>query len=230
MSSRDAPATFSTKVNLVMVPVVVRDSKGKAVGTLRKEDFQLFDKGKPQVISKFSVEKAGETRIPAEVASDDATLENAAPASAAKPPAPIAQRFVVYLFDDVHTSTPDLMQSRDAADRHLSETLDATTRAAIFTTSGQGNVDFTDDRVKLHEALMKLMARPTMMQGVSDCPELSYYMADRIRNQNDQTALQAGAQEVQATCDPPPPIPPGATAAAVQQLLAKAEQNAENVP
>ncbi|HMD50110.1 MAG TPA: hypothetical protein VKG79_13470, partial [Bryobacteraceae bacterium] len=34
MSSHDAPATFTTKVNLVMVPVVVRDSKGKAIGTL----------------------------------------------------------------------------------------------------------------------------------------------------------------------------------------------------
>ena len=54
MSSRDTPATFSTKVNLVMVPVVVRDAKGKAIGTLQKEDFQLFDKGKPQVISRFS--------------------------------------------------------------------------------------------------------------------------------------------------------------------------------
>ena len=51
-----------------MVPVVVRDGKGKAIGTLQKEDFQLFDKGKPQVISKFSIEKAGESVIPAEVA------------------------------------------------------------------------------------------------------------------------------------------------------------------
>src|ERR1700721_2197332 len=66
MSSHDAPATFSTKVNLVMVPVVVRDAKGKAIGTLQKEDFQLFDKGKPQVISKFSVEKAGGGGIRAE--------------------------------------------------------------------------------------------------------------------------------------------------------------------
>ena len=104
MSSHDAPATFSTKVNLVMVPVVVRDAKGKAIGTLQKEDFQLFDKGKPQVISKFSVEKAGEAVIPAEVATDDAAIENAAGATAAaKAPAPIAQRFVIYLFDDVHT-------------------------------------------------------------------------------------------------------------------------------
>src|ERR1700734_553222 len=98
LTTHDAPATFSTKVNLVMVPVVVRDGKGKAIGTLQKEDFQLFDKGKPQVISRFSVEKAGEARIPAEAATDDATLESAAGATAtAKTPALIAQRFVIYL-------------------------------------------------------------------------------------------------------------------------------------
>jgi VWFA-related protein len=211
MTSRDAPATFSTKVNLVMVPVVVRDSKGKAIGTLRKEDFQLFDKGKPQVISKFSVEKAGETRIPADVATDDAALENAAP----RTPSPIAQRFVVYLFDDVHTRTSDLVQARDAADRHLSESLDGTTRAAIFTTSGQGNLDFTDDRAKLHEALMKLMWRPTMGAPGTECPDISYYMADLIQNKNDTMALLAAAQEVLATCDPPTP---GETAQQAEQM------------
>src|SRR5580658_4891251 len=58
MASRDAPATFSAKVNLVMVPVVVRDGKGKAIGTLQKEDLQLFDKGKPQLVSRCTGEKA----------------------------------------------------------------------------------------------------------------------------------------------------------------------------
>src|SRR5437763_14568738 len=56
MTTRDSPATFRTKVNLVLVPVVVRDRVGHAVGTLQKEDFQLFDKGKPRIISRFSVE------------------------------------------------------------------------------------------------------------------------------------------------------------------------------
>jgi len=219
MSAHDAPATFSTKVNLVMVPVVVRDAKGKAIGTLQKEDFQLFDKGKPQVISKFSVEKAGEAVIPAEVATEDTALELATgPTAAAKTPAPIAQRFVVYLFDDVHTSNGDLIQVRQAADRHLAE-LDATTRAAIFTTSGQGNVDFTDDRVKLHEALMKLMSRPTIGAPGSECPDLSYYMADLIQNKNDQQALHAAATEVLATCEPPVP----------GQSPQQAEQQAETV-
>ncbi len=75
------PPTFSAKVNLVMVPVVVRDGKGKAIGTLKKEDFQLFDKGKLQAISRFSVEKAGEVLIPAEVGADEAAVDkSAAPA------------------------------------------------------------------------------------------------------------------------------------------------------
>ena len=56
ITTRDATPTFSTGVNLVLVPVVVRDKNGHAVGNLHKEDFQLFDKGKVQFISKFSIE------------------------------------------------------------------------------------------------------------------------------------------------------------------------------
>ncbi len=212
MSSHDAPATFTTKVNLVMVPVVVRDSNGKAIGTLTKEDFQLFDKGKPQVITRFSVEKAGEHAIPEEVATPDPDLANGARTPAAVNPTPIAQRFVIYLFDDVNTSTADLVQARNAADRHFAESLDATTRAAIFTTSGLNNVDFTDDRAQLHDALMKLMARPTLGRRGSDCPDLSYYMADLIANKHDQGALETAVSEAMASCVPPS----GNTAAAIQ--------------
>ena len=57
VSSREAPVTFSSRVNLVLVPVVVRDGQGHAIGTLKQDDFQLFDKGKPQIITRFSVEK-----------------------------------------------------------------------------------------------------------------------------------------------------------------------------
>ena len=59
MATHDEPALFKARVNLVMVPVVVRDRKGNAVGNLKQEDFQLFDKGKPQYIARFSMERAG---------------------------------------------------------------------------------------------------------------------------------------------------------------------------
>ena len=60
ISSHDSPANFSSRVNLVMVPVIVRDGRGRAIGNLTQSDFQLFDKGKPQTISRFSVENAAE--------------------------------------------------------------------------------------------------------------------------------------------------------------------------
>src|ERR1700689_5505019 len=56
--SHEEPVTFSSRVNLVSVPVVVRDREGRTMGNLRQEDFQLFDKGKLQVITKFSIDRS----------------------------------------------------------------------------------------------------------------------------------------------------------------------------
>jgi VWFA-related protein len=113
VSSTDNAATFQFRVNLVTVPVVVRDRNGNAVGNLKKEDFRLFDKGKQQVISKVSVEKStGQPAIAVTTpAGADAALEST--------PASIPTRFVAYVFDDLHTEFGDLAAARNAADQHI---------------------------------------------------------------------------------------------------------------
>src|SRR5580700_10831185 len=95
--SHDSPATFKVRVNVVLVRVVVRDSNGKVVTNLKKEDFQLTDERKPQVISSFSVE------TPASHAPAVDSSEAAAEGPSVKAPE-LPQRFVALLFDDLHLS------------------------------------------------------------------------------------------------------------------------------
>src|SRR5947209_1035446 len=47
------PYTLESSVDLVLVPVVVRDREGRLVGDLTERDFQVFDNNKRQVISGF---------------------------------------------------------------------------------------------------------------------------------------------------------------------------------
>jgi VWFA-related protein len=202
MTQRDAPFTFSTGVNLVLVPVVVRDREGRAIGTLKKEDFQLFDKGKLQEISKFSIEKAeAPPALPDTSTETDANGNpQAKPAGAAAQP--IAGHFILWLFDDIHLSFGDLAQTRDAAKRVLKESFAPGTRASIYTTSSHTSLDFTDDRDKLDATLDQIRPWPTIsVADPPDCPDISFYQANAIINGNDSQALTAAEAEY-LVCNP----------------------------
>jgi VWFA-related protein len=227
ISTHDEPTTFKVNVKLVVVRAVVRDSKGNAVGNLREEDFQVFDKGKPQIISHFEVEQPGTLSARARQTS----VATPAELTATEKPGyggrtdTIAERFVAYLFDDVHLEFGDIARLREAADRHFA-TLAPTDRAAIITTSGQTNLDFTDDRAKLHETLLQLKPRPINSTVFAhQCPEISLYQADLIVNKNDPDARGVAiGQAMQcgpvgpATVPGGPPVPRGNPGALVDAL------------
>lgn len=158
MATHDVASSFVSRVNLVSVPVVVRDSKGKSIGTLTKENFQLFDKGKPQEITRFVVE---DTRPPSAAAGGKPVP--ALPSEGAPPNLIAPERFVAYLFDDINLNIDGLTRVRKAAEAHL-QTLPPTDRAAIFTSSGEVGQDFTDNRELLHVALLRI--RPNIMTRV----------------------------------------------------------------
>lgn len=196
VSTRDNPVTFQERVNLVTVQVVVRDARGAVITNLKKEDFRLFDKGKPQAISRFTVERPGALVAAAAPVSNnplEAEEQKSQPAPATL--APVANRFVAYQFDDLHLGQNDLTLSRAAAGKHIDKSLHKTDRSAIYTSSGQTQQDFTDDLSLLHQALDRIRPRSQVDPSLIECPNVSYYMADLIINKNDQQALQAAALE-----------------------------------
>jgi len=184
IAQQDAPATFRTRTEMVMVPVVVRDAQGRAVGTLEKPDFQVTDQGRKQTVTRFTVEHS--KPLEALVASTPGAVGGTATA-------PIATRFVLYLFDDVHLAIQDLVRAREAAMKNLEEVLDAGTRVAVMTTTGRTHLDFTNDRDQVRETLLKI--QPLISRATQICPALSHYVADRIQNTQDTRAVDSAVEE-----------------------------------
>ena len=161
-TSVDNTTTFRSHVNLVLVPVVTRDSHGRAVGSLTRANFTLYDKGKQQEITRFAVEKVGSKSLEADATAVDAGPGDGNPETA-KSTVVVPERYVAYLFDDVHINVGDMTRLRDAALRHIAA-MRPSDRAAIYTMSGFPQVDFTDDQERLKDAVMRL--RPNILAAV----------------------------------------------------------------
>jgi hypothetical protein len=51
--ANSSPARFQSKVQVVLVDVVVTDHNDQPIAGLQKEDFELLEEGKPQAIASF---------------------------------------------------------------------------------------------------------------------------------------------------------------------------------
>lgn len=228
MSTHDNPVPLESRVNLVPVRVVVRDSNGNAIANLHREDFQLFEDGKPQIVSNFTVETLAS--LSGSIAGTNTAGGTGATAAGAGflPPA----RFVALLFDDSHLNLQDLMQARIAAGSYVDKYLAPTDRVAIFTVSGQMQTDFTDDRAKLHEKLAALLPRAVTAGDPSqsaDCPVMDYYEAVEIQDHHDQNVLNVATQDAVACLEEstsPTTLTPAQQASLIEQAQALAESTA----
>ncbi len=170
--------TFQLKVqsNLVIVRVVVRDTRGEPVRDLKKEDFKVFDQGKEQSITQFEEHSSNEYSSGSTTAASG--HEIALPAAAHR------ERFIALYFDDLNSSDVDLMQARDAADHFLATGLQPDDRVAIFSAEKMLS-DFTSDPHQFHAALMQLHASTLVSAREHPCPDLSDYQALEILQTND---------------------------------------------
>ena len=198
LTSKETQPSFriQTERNLVTVRVNVRDAKGRAIADLKKEDFQLFDRGKPQTITYFAVEPTAQKKPPEKAPTQTALDPEALPEAYVSPDAP--QRYLALFFDDAHISFEDLARTRDAADHYLASTVQPGDRVGIFTASARNVLDFTADRAKLHEVLFLLRPWTILQQPDRECPDISDYQAFLMVHRRDTNALQIAAEEVSA--------------------------------
>jgi VWFA-related protein len=199
ISSHDVEPGFALKTerNLVFVLVVVRDKGGAVVETLHKEDFKLFDHGKPQALVSFSMEKPA-LKAAAAVAPEPTEKGAAEPKDENENnvPASMARRFLALYFDDVNTPFENLARTRAAADHYLTASVQPGDRVGLFTSSGQKQIDFTSDVAQIHQALLALRSRPIV--STDRCDSLPPYLAYLVIERNE--GVTAAAEHI-AACD-----------------------------
>jgi VWFA-related protein len=174
---------------------VVRDQKGRVVSDLKKDDFLVFDNGKEHAISAFTVEQRGVPRNSSE------TVAQVAHPSLAQQASPGGQRFIVFLFDDMHLSAEDLARAKKSAVKAIDGKLTASDLAVVVSTGGTTNSGFTLDRAKLREAIMSLRTRSLYRADGNECPKIDDNLADSIENKHDINTLEQMIDAVLA-CNP----------------------------
>jgi VWFA-related protein len=220
LTTQETQPTFKLQVerNVVLVRVIVRDSRGRPVGDLKKEDFRLWDSGKAQVITHFAVESPSLLPGKSETSTPEETDTEALPESVLAPSAP--QNYLGLYFDDVQMPFEDIARVRDAANRYLASSLQAQDRVGVFTSSGQTVLDFTDDHGKLHEALLQLQPRPVVATVPQECPEIDHYQAYLMVERRDAYAISIATEEAFRCNYESPRIP-------LQEAYARAQMDAE---
>ena len=194
-SASDGTFTIQSKVDEVLVPVLVRDKQGNAVGNLRKENFQIFDNDKGQPIIGFSIQRrSGVQEEPGQGHTTDSANSNTQASN-------VPERFIVFMFDDMHLTIGDLAQTQKAGINMLSQSLSDADMAAVVSVSGRVNSGLTRDRTELEKAIMKLQPVALYRAAGQECPNLDYYHADLMENKHNSAAIEAATDET-LSCSP----------------------------
>jgi VWFA-related protein len=218
--------TFRVPVDVVVVNATAVDAQGKSVPDLRKEDFRIFEDGRPQPIHTFSVESYTSRRQ--QLRASDRQNQ---PVTEVTQTEAGDTRFISIVFDDVVTpSFGDLSRSVEAVKQFVRESVSPADRVAIMSASGRYMGSFSGNRQEILGQLNSATTKFNYNQPVGfDCPKLSPSEALEIsRNHLDPVTMEAFIQNT-ISCARYDRLPPAeAKALAMRELRYQAiRQNEE---
>ena len=123
--------TFKVQVDYVEVDVLVTDARGNYVRDLKKEDFQVFEDGKPQAVTDFAL-----VDIPIERAERPLFAKQAIEPDVRSNERPFDGRIYVMLLDEAHTLPSNTNLVRRAAQKFIDEKLGANDLMAVVFARG----------------------------------------------------------------------------------------------
>jgi VWFA-related protein len=148
--------TFQVEVNYVDVDAIVTDEQGNFIGGLTRDDFEVFEDGKPQKIDMFSL-----VEIPVEKPERFRFLDKPVSTDARSNRQPFSGRVYVIVLDDLDVSPLRTSHTRKAAREFIEQYFGANDMAAVVYTSGRTDAgqEFTSDRQLLLASVDKFVGR-----------------------------------------------------------------------
>src|SRR5687767_4240976 len=183
-AAQQPPITFRAEVNYVEVDARVLDQNGNFVADLTPADFQVFEDGRPQKVTAFSL-----VNIPVERA--------ARPLFASQPIEPDVRtnlesadgRIYLIVLDDLHTSALRSPRTKTAARLFIEKYIGANDTAAVVYTSGRvdASQEFTNSQRRLVQAVDKFMGRKLRSSTANKIDDAARRMdpSDPIRDIDD---------------------------------------------
>jgi VWFA-related protein len=157
--------TFSLTTSVVIVNVSVLDRSGKPIENLTKDDFQLFEDGKPQTLQAVELERLGTKPMPAfesaekEFKPREPTGYNPGADAGKKEKLTKFEdrRLIAFLFDFTSMQPPEQIRARDAALKFIKTQLTTSDLVSVmvFGSELKTILDFTPDRDLLISTIMK---------------------------------------------------------------------------
>jgi VWFA-related protein len=190
--SGDAQDVIKFETSLVQTDVMVFDKKGKFVGGLKPDQFQLKINNNPREISFFEAVKTGTVNSQPEEPNAAAQ-----PNSVKQLKSDAQRRAIIFFVDDLHLAPDSLSRTRRALLDFIEHRVHENDLVAITSPSGQVGFlqQFTANKEALRTAVDRLNYR-AVGKSERDKPPMSEYLAMKIR-EGDEQAISYYVQETQ---------------------------------
>jgi VWFA-related protein len=168
--AKDLP-TIKIPVDVVVVNVTVVDKQGKPVTDLQRDEFRIYEDGKPQSIQTFALESYG----PAQAGKNESPNHGAADFKLNRP------RMISLILDDsTVVSNENYPAVAKAMTQFVEQDIGPNDLVAISATSGNVQFPFTDRKPTLHEEIRELFKKCNRKPDNMDCPQFSNLESKRI--------------------------------------------------